>query len=236
MILKEISFDLPYIEDKKCIARIQGNEGLDYEEARIKEYNQNWKWKRRAFSLQTRCMTSMIERLMPRIVTDNYWKILINCAENPIDKVLVSGGVFEMWIEFNYCQFQNFTTLQKKQYVIEKVIEAMNQISSHVDFDVDIIVNICNTIRQMNYQNQWFWGKPKRNKSKFAQIEVVHDVENVQIFMNYLDSQKNVIKRTLLLTEKPDEWAYGMCLGKIVWVNDDEAQLISRDGNKKWGP
>jgi len=42
-----------------------------------------WKEKRRQFQLMTRCMTSMLERIIPRITTKDCWKILIECVEKP---------------------------------------------------------------------------------------------------------------------------------------------------------
>ena len=69
MVLKEIEMDLPYVRDINPEQLSEDDIKLDYE--------LNWKEKRRRFQLMTRCMTSMIERIIPRITTKDCWKILV---------------------------------------------------------------------------------------------------------------------------------------------------------------
>ena len=69
MILKEIEMDLPYVRDTN-------QEHLSADAIKL-AYELNWKEKRRQFQLMTRCMTSMLERIIPRINTKDCWKILI---------------------------------------------------------------------------------------------------------------------------------------------------------------
>ena len=82
MVLKEIEMDLPYVRDTNQEQLSEDDIKLDYE--------LNWKGKRRQFQLMTRCMTSMIERIIPRTTTKDCWKILIECVENPSRKGIIN--------------------------------------------------------------------------------------------------------------------------------------------------
>lgn len=68
MILKEIEMDLPYVRDTD-------QEYLSAEDIKL-DYESNWKGKQRKFQLMTRCMTSIVERIIPRVTTKDCWKIL----------------------------------------------------------------------------------------------------------------------------------------------------------------
>ena len=81
MLLKEIEMDLPYQRDDLRIENIRRTGGLEYNKAVKKDYELNWKEKRRDFQLMTRCMTSMVSRLLPKIKTEDCWKIIIECSE-----------------------------------------------------------------------------------------------------------------------------------------------------------
>jgi len=38
---------------------------------------------RRVFELETRCVTSLFERLFPKFKTEDCWKVLVNCSATP---------------------------------------------------------------------------------------------------------------------------------------------------------
>ena len=76
MQIKEIELDLPYQENYDYIEKIIRENGLSNEEANSKDYIDNWKEKRLKFRLDTRCMTSMIERLTFPVKSMSFWKIM----------------------------------------------------------------------------------------------------------------------------------------------------------------
>lgn len=80
MRLKILELDFPYKKNDEFIKQQMEN-GLSVLEAGRVYFEKIWKWERRKFVLATRCMTSMIERYMKPIVTDECWKITIECME-----------------------------------------------------------------------------------------------------------------------------------------------------------
>lgn len=101
---------------------------LSPEEIR-QDYELNWKWKRREFNLTNRCMMAMISRLMPRMKTEDVWRILIECVEkSPKDRYLIVGGGCEVQVLFDLPRFYTMTDIEKKKYAVEKAREAMNKL------------------------------------------------------------------------------------------------------------
>ena len=60
MKLQYFELDKPYVENQQRIEELMDSAGLTYEEARIKDYRQNWKDLRTAFVYESKCMTSMV--------------------------------------------------------------------------------------------------------------------------------------------------------------------------------
>lgn len=116
MYLKEFNLDLPYIEDDESIESIMKKQNCEYNEATKLDYALNWKWKRRSFSLETRCITAMYERLLGKYKTKDCWKVLIECIENITDERIVNvSGVCSVPIQFSLNDFSEKNELEKKR-------------------------------------------------------------------------------------------------------------------------
>ena len=229
MILKEIAMDLPYKKDEKRIKKIQEASGINYAEAVKRDYDLNWNEKRNNINLITRCMTSMVERLMPRIKTEDFWKILIECTETVNDdRCIVLSGVCCFQIQFDYGYFYQLNDDGKKVYVIDKTIEAIDKLGKFgkiEEIHIREIKEACYKVKELNYINKWFWGKKARNNDKIAQIKVSHAVDNVTLYMVFLNKKKEVLEEIPLVSTKPDEWAYAFYLGDLKWISDNSAEL-----------
>lgn len=223
MILKEIEMDLPYVAD-------DNQEHLSAEDMKM-DYELNWKQKRRQFQLMTRCMTSMVERMLPRIITKDCWKILIECVEKlPRRECINLLGVYSVQVLFDINMFYEMDTLEKKQYIVNKIKEAMNKLSEYNLFDVEEIYKVCNEVVDSNYINEWFWNKPVKMKHVSVQIKVLHDIENVSIYMVFKNSIKKKYEEKFLVADIPDERVYSRYLGKLEWISVGIARLSTKNG------
>lgn len=229
MLLKEIELDLPYIKDEARITQIQLEAKLDYDEAIKKDYALNWREKRRTFQLQTKCMTSMIERLMPKITTKDCWKIIIECVENANqDEFKNLLGVYVVQVEFDFHYFCQLDSEAKKVYVVSKITDSLNNLIRLVDFNIDAIVNTCIGIQEKKYINKWVAGKPVKNKCGYAQIQVSHEINEVILSILFMDLDMNIIKNVPFIVTLPDERSYSQYLGKLMWNSEREIVVVTK--------
>ena len=231
MLLKEIEMDLPYQRDDLRIENIRRTGGLEYNKAVKKDYELNWKEKRRDFQLMTRCMTSMVSRLLPKIKTEDCWKIIIECSEKVCREGYVNlSGVCIIQVQFDYSHFCQLKDNGKKIYVIDKIIEGIDKLDKLMEFDIKEIKAVCFKIKESKYINEWLWKKPVKHKDKFVQIKISHDVDNVTLYMCFFNKNMELLEEILLLSTVPDEWAYASYLGNLKWVSDNSAVLITKKG------
>ena len=223
MILRDFDMDLPYVID-------ESRKNMTNEETR-QDWDLNWKWKEFNFVLMHRCMMAMISRLMPRIDTEECWKITIQCVEkNPKDGYLIVGGDCEVQVLIDLEKFYNMTSLEKKQHAIAKTREAMEKIKPL--FDVNIILDVCDKIVESGYNNTWFWKKSRKKKNLLAQIKTVHEVEAVYIYMVFTDSKTKRTEEHLIITDKPSGRAFVKYYGSLEWIDEKTAKLITKENNE----
>lgn len=227
MILKDIDMDLPYIID-------ESKKTWTNEETR-KDYDLNWKWKRHKFNLMTRCMMSMISRLMPKIITENCWRITIECVEkSPKDRYLIVGGGCEVQVLFDLPRFYTMTDIEKKKYAVEKAREAMNKLMPFID--VSGVLNACDKVAEAGYENIWYWKKSKKTSKKrrslSVQLKIVHEIDFVHFYMVFNDSKTDKTEEHFIVKDEPSEWIFNKYFGTVEWIDDKTARLITKDGEQ----
>lgn len=233
MILREIEMDLPYQKNNKYIQQIQEIEGVEYKEAIRKDYEVNWKEKRRAFQLMTRCMTSMIERIMLPTHTENCWKIIFECVSTGGDEGYKNLlGVYVIQVPLSVTEFYNSSQMDKKKLVINKILEGLDRVSNQLPFDTNNIKKACAQIQEREYINEWIWNKSLKVNDKIVQVKIQHEVDVVKIYMIMSNKNHTGFEEMLLIDTIPDERKYGVYLGDLKRISEKEVALISKNGEK----
>lgn len=230
MKLKEIEMDLPYKKNEEYICMIQKEQNLSDEDAIRRDYEVNWKEKRRTFQLSTRCMTAMIERIMLPIEDANCSKIVFECVDNcTVTKFKNCLNVCTIQVELDVETFFLLPDIEKKKKTIEIIMKGIKDISSQIDFNMSNISKACLQIVKEEYINEWIWKKEKGMKNSVAMVKIIHDVSDLQIIMVIMDDAGRIIKERKLINTLPDERVYDKLLGELKWISSTEIALISKD-------
>ena len=228
MQLKEIELDLPYEVNYNYIEKIAKERMLSIDDASIEDYENNWKEKRIRFRLNTRCMTSMIERLIFPIKGMSFWKILIECVRHKTyDGYKNLLGVCVIQYEFNYADFYDLSDEEKKKQTVKIVLNSLNEINELRDVYVKI-KNSVYVIESNNYINRWYWNRKAKSGNNTAQLLIIHNVNEVELHIVITDKDKIIIDK-IIATLNPDERAYMKFFGEIGWKSPNEVFLITKD-------
>lgn len=231
MILKEISFDFPYVPADENINDIISRKGISREEATRLDYQENWKWNRREYSLQTRCITSLFERLLPKVNTNGIWKVLIECVQTIREEEIKNySGVLSIEIEFDLIKFLDSTELDKQKTTLDILMRTLKRISSTQEWNYSIFEEVEKEIKRLKYQNEWIWKRTENNElNLFAEVLCKHSVQNLDLFLLIRDQDGLLKKEKKVLSEQPDEFAYARHLGSLQWIKNT-AQLTNKEG------
>ena len=120
MKLQYFELDKPYVENQQRIEELMDSAALTYEEARIKDYRQNWKDLRRAFVYESKCMTSMVERLFKPVVTKDCWKIIVECVDTISNPAIMNLlGVYTVQVLFDFSSYETLSPLEQKKLLLK---------------------------------------------------------------------------------------------------------------------
>lgn len=238
MYLREIQLDLPYREKPEILKSIMIQHNCTYEEAVTIDYDTNWMIQvRKRFELETRCIAAMFMRLLGKYKTKNCSKIVIDCVEkeDKTDYPCYRGsgvGIGLVRYELDYINFFHKNNYEKKQIALQIIKESLYTIGKKEGWDLVQLENVVNKIEELDYNNFWAFGKKTKSPSKLytAELYIEHNIEAINFFAVIRDKQNDIVKKKLIVTEKPSEWIYNQYLGKLVWVSDTKIHLNDRTG------
>jgi len=170
MKLIEFDLDLVYVASEGNVELIMAESGVNRDEAVKLDYQMNWKDKRRAFSLQTRCMSAFLGRLFGYIITKDCKKIIVECVEslhgNSIMKF--SGGFYDVQVQFNYDKFLKLSDLGKKKMSLELLMTGVRQVAADQNWDMEPFESTYRKIIEAGYVNEWTWKNSAKSPDKKA--------------------------------------------------------------------
>ena len=163
MKLQYFELDKPYVENQQRIEELMDSATLTYEEARIKDYRQNWKDLRRAFVYESKCMTSMVERLFKPVITQDCWKINIECVDtigNPAIMNLL--GVYTVQVLFDFSSYESSSPLEQKKMLLGALLKrGKARVFRELFIPCSLIEDVVNEIEKNDYENSWEWKRKK---------------------------------------------------------------------------
>lgn len=236
MYLRDIDLDIPYKIKPEVIEKIMIEQDCPYEQAIQKDYEENWKWNiRRRFTLETRCISSMVLRLMGKIKTENCSKVLINCVdEKAKEGISDSMGIYTLEHLLDYNTFFLKSDYEKKVITFNIIRESVNKIVSDKAWDFAPFQVVFDKIVELDYDNFWTWGKKVKSPDKIhvAEVYLEHKVKDIDIYIYIRNKKDEIIEKKLIITELPHEFSYARHLGKLTWVSENEVQLNNKKGDK----
>lgn len=168
MKLRYFELDRPYVENRQRIEELMDSASLRYEEARIEDYNQNWKCYRKAFVYESKCMTSMLERLFKPVPTKDCWKIIIECMDKVCNPCIINLlGVYTVQVPFDFCTYEALDPVDKKKMLLAALVEGANRVFHKLSIPFCLLGDVVNEIERNHYENSWVWKKKKIQSTTF---------------------------------------------------------------------
>lgn len=232
MKLEYFELDKPYVENQQRIEELMDLAALTYEEARVEDYRQNWKDLRRAFVYESKCMTSMVERLFKPVVTKHCWKIIVECVDTISNPGIMNLlGVYTVQVLFDFSNYESSSPLEQKKLLLEALLKGVKRVFEELSIPYSLIEDVVNEIEKNDYENSWEW-KRKKIQSTIFSIQVEHQLDKVDLFWKIEQKDKSI--RQLIQSYPAHEMDYGAKLGKLeakgnfLYLLDKENEVVSK--------
>jgi hypothetical protein len=231
-ILREIRFYVGYIPSKEIEDLLVGKIEEERNKITTEDYNNNYKQRNFDFRLQTRNITSFYERCLKGYKNDKCSKITIECMPNTVMQSNALLGIYSVHVPFDVDDFFKLDDFGKKRKTLDLIQIAILHIIEKEGWDKTIFDEAYNRIISENYINTWIWKKQKNsaNRKYIAKVFCDHGIYSSDIGVIITDKNGQIIKKEVVVREKPDEWAFGKYFGDLKWVSNNEVVLIDKGG------
>ncbi|WP_139996531.1 hypothetical protein [Paenibacillus paridis] len=234
MYLKYFELDLPYVINNEKIKVMVDERNIDFYDASKSDYELNWAGKRRSFTLETRCITAMFERLFNKFKTEKIRKILVECVENIADERIINySGIATVQVKFDLLYFNSANETTKRKITLKLLMKGIARICEHENWDCTPFRAVSNIIEESSYINEWIWKKTIKSPNKIFKAKVIchHFVETMDIFISIIQQDGKELLLEKVITELPHEFAYAKHLGELRWISNFEVALINNKGD-----
>ena len=232
MKLQYFELDKPYVENQQRIEELMDSAALTYEEARVEDYRQNWKDLRRAFVYESKCMTSMVERLFKPVVTKDCWKIIVECVETISHPAIINLlGAYTVQVPFVFSSYESLSPLEQKKMLLGALIKGVRRVFLELSIPCSLIEDVVNEIEKNDYENSWEWKRKKIQSTTYS-IQVEHQLDKVDLFWKIEHKDKSI--RQLIQSCPAHEMDYGAKLGKLetkgnfLYLFDKQNEVVSK--------
>lgn len=194
--------------------------------------SENDKAKRIKFMLESQHITTLYEKLLERVETNDIWKLLVICKKAEIRKNGINLlGVLEIEIKFDIDNYFKKGEYQKQLLIFDALKRGVCKAISIMQWD-PIPFNIAlKKSEEIKFKNIWFYKKRLYNPTKMfiAQVFWEHNMYSIDLYLQILDRKKNLVAKVKVVSEIPREPLILSYLGEIKWVSDSKVLLHTKD-------
>lgn len=191
-----------------------------------------WKKRRREFCNITRCVVALVEKCMVPIPNEKYWKIIVNCVDQPLfmnSIVKDDGETPRIDVPFNYHAFLSLSVEQQKRATLDLLISGVTEALAQLGIDSASFMDACDKALLLNLENEWTHKRKRYLRTPYiAEVQCVHEVNHFYIHL-IIWNKTTEIERHLIADVAPSEWVFWKMLGEVQWLSNNEVALFSRN-------
>lgn len=230
MLLRGFGLTIPYIENEHKIKQIAKDNNIDYKEAIKYDFSYNFKEKRSLFCFQTRGICALYERCFEKLRNVECNRILIECVDyKSREGIKLFDGAYKFEKIASVDNFFKLSNNDKRKWTLETLKEGIDEVINIKGWDKTIFDEAYNKVKELNYVNNWVYGKKVKSpyNSLSAEVFCEHDIDNfnINVFVFNIKT-KVIIHKEKIYSLKPDELIFRNYLGRIEWISENELTYL----------
>jgi hypothetical protein len=200
--------------------------------------NKDFNWK---FFHETRGITFFYSRLLPKLHAKDEKGIQIYCIENHEQKKQIDTfahiifDYFPVYVKTDVEAILALTSdREKKKRTLEIVHEGMKKAAQEFNWNLPVLEEIYNTIKQAEYDNIYpLLKKSSPNKKYVCNIMCHHEVSSIDVYLEIKKRNGVVInKEKLFSVENTDEQDLFGDYGILEWRLNHKVEFADKDYKK----
>lgn len=186
----------------------------------------------KSFSFQTRCITQLYEKVfIKNYRTTDIKQINFHCGEYPVIKISECvSGFCDVQVPYDINTFLSYPDYKKKIEALELLKHSLDFVTKEKGWDYKPFHDAYEKVKELNYTNEFIWGKPKMspNKKYKAEAHCVHDLYDFSVKLIIRDMAGAIVAEKKVISTQPDELIYNRHLGELKWLGNNQVILFEK--------
>jgi hypothetical protein len=193
---------------------------------------------RHAFRLQTRFLTSNVERrFKPFLNGVGAWKVLVEVVPT-VTKSRSRNllGVLTTQVVGDAASYITMRRGERERLALGWLLAGVTSVFSEYGWRTDEIEASVQSVVDDGFRNVLVWKAAVLNATRSASVDVVveSNEEQAKIVAVFRTPGSEHVQASTLCVRPPTEFSFVPCLGKLKWLDDDTVELTSRSGSETW--
>lgn len=174
----------------------------------------------------------IVKKFGRRVRPPGFWKISIrvNQEEEP-ERFEMLDGLLLVYRNLPIDEYLGLTLIAQQEFLLNFIGNVLRDVFEKFDLPVTDVDEALHAVRQGGFENtivskKWIPSPSGKMRArvkctqKFKEAEIVVDVE----------ADGRPIKRSLIATEKPDEFIFGVWFNRLEWVDENQLRVFGAHG------
>ena len=171
--------------------------------------------------------------------TGDFGKLIIEVDDRESEiKIEELIDVLILHIPYRINQYFTLSDTERKYNILDILIESLSYLSSKYDWNKDEFDKAALCVKEKNYVNEQYWGKPvySPNKKLKAQLFMKHTPKEIQLYVvvHKVRGKKDDLMNEYVTSVNPHWFFINDTLSEIHWTSDTSLYINKKRANKKW--
>lgn len=186
---------------------------------------------RHCFRNEVRCVAAHYFSFLPsKFEVGAFWKILVECvAEEGPSKIYMD--VMTVKVRFDFQQYEQQTPVNKKKMLLSVLHNAILQLAFEYNWNTSPFQHCFSSVEKDEFQYIWQLKRTKKSRDRKLSASIIchHDIDQFVATLIIQDSNAKELKREVIFTEVPNEFAFEGKLGDFKWLSNTEIEVCAKD-------
>lgn len=183
----------------------------------------------RDFARHIPCLYGMC---FPGLRTENIWKVLVVCKENPASPSETVGGVVFVEVRFDASRFEKASVDEKKHILLAALHEGALAAATEWSLASEGFVVARDAVLARSILAEWIAArKSSPDRKRIAEVRALFEPNVFRCWLEVRDKSGKLTSPTLAFEEGPSEWLFVAKLGPLRWSSNHRVEFSARDGS-----
>jgi len=182
---------------------------------------------------ESRVICALIVKMFGRrIRPPGFWKISIRINhDGELEHFEMLDGLLFVYRDLPIKEYLELTLVTQREYLLNFIGKVLHDVFEGFGLPVTEVDEALRAVQQCGFENTIVSKKwtPSPSGKMRARVKCIQKFREAEIVVD-IEAGGRLIKRSLIATEKPDEFIFSVWFNRLEWVNESQLRIFGAHG------